>query len=132
MDKTQFMTISAILADTSKSATETEDAIEAVLGIDLTDDVALKVLKEKLVGNDTVFIETAPNGNVTVSFGDSETVGATRGLAFIMNLMMVIQLRAIDKFLPEPKAEVATGGRSGGLGSPAIDRRPAAARGRAY
>lgn len=123
MDKTQYQTVSGILAGDLSDA-EKLTMINAALETDLSDRAKAKALKEKIIGigNDT--IEIMINGDTaTVTFSDTGATASSFGLAFITTLLAVITERALAQFLPEPKQpKTASGTKRDGAGSPAPTR----------
>ena len=122
MNRQQYDQIVAVLRDEAKTDEDKVTEINAVLDTDISDRATAKALKEKLVGYDTMTVDTDANDMVTMSFGNIEVTGTSFAIAFIATLMNVIAARALDKFLPLAKPEKATGSRDGAAASPAGDR----------
>lgn len=122
MDKNQYFAITAIMQNDELDETAKLSEINQILGIDVNDPNAVKAIKEKIIGNDTILVKEV-DGQTTVSFGGFEASAATFGSAFLAVLLNAIGARAIDKFLPEPKVEKKIeGGKRDGNGSPAPSR----------
>jgi len=122
VDKNQYATISYVLAASVLTEGEKIEKINETLGIDITDRAAAKTLKEAIIGYATLEIETTSD-RTTVTFGDISSTAETFGIAFITCLMMNINSKALDSFLPEPQQpKTASAGKRDGLGSPAPAR----------
>ena len=122
MNRQQYDQIVSILRDEGMADNDKVSEINKVLDTDISDLPTAQALKEKLVGYDTMTVNTDANGMVTMSFGNIEVTGTSFAIAFIATLMNVIAARALDKFLPLAKPEKATGSRDGAAASPAGDR----------
>ena len=122
MNRQQYDQIVAVLREEGITDDDKIAAINTVLDTDINDRATAQALKEKLVGYDTMTVETDANSMVTISFGNIEVTGTSFAIAFIATLMNVIAARALDKFLPLAKPEKATGSRDGAAASPAGDR----------
>lgn len=124
MDKQQYHSIAALVADDDLITTRKTEEINAILGIDIDNQDDAKTLKEKvLASTGTIIVTNEADKTVTVNFDGFETTAPTFGIAFIANLLNVIAGRAIDKFLPEPEQpKTASASKRDGLGSPAPTR----------